>query len=519
MTDARPALPKPLHVNLFEMACVSHIVHGMWREEGNQRHRFGEMAFWLETARKAEAAGMDAIFLADVIGVYDRFGGLDASLRLGLQIPNLDPLSLIPAMAAVTTTLGFAATFSTTYEPPFAFARRMSTLDLLTQGRVGWNVVTSYLPNAARNFGLDGELEHDSRYDRADEYLEVLYKLWEGSWQDDAVLADRGGDRYANPDRVRPIDHDGVHFRVEGPHLVQPTPQRTPVLFQATGSPRGLKTAARHAEAVFIGGRTQEEVRQHIARTRAAAAAEGRDPSDLKFYVMAGLIAGRTEAEAKAKLARYHALYSTEGALVHAQAEIDLRQFDPSLTIGQALSQSGRELGNMGRRFGTEQTVGAALAQISSFDEGRFFVAGTPEQIADAIEIWLDQDGIDGINLRQYHSSETLDDYATLIAPELRRRGRLPPAPAPGETLRHRLTGRDLLPESHPAAIYRTAHAWEGQDAARAARTLDPTTASGRPPHATGRKSPSWPDRTQPDQSQQDQTPRNKSLNKEAALP
>ena len=490
--------PKILHVNLFEMACVSHIVHGLWREEGNQRHRFGEMAFWLETARKAEAAGMDAIFLADVIGIYDRFGGLDASLRLGLQIPNLDPLSLIPAMAAVTTTLGFAATFSTTYEPPFAFARRMSTLDLLTDGRVGWNVVTSYLPNAARNFGLDGELEHDSRYDRADEYLDVLYKLWEGSWQDDAILQDRDGDRFADPERVRHIDHEGTHFRVEGPHLVQPTPQRTPVLFQATGSPRGLKTASRHAEAVFIGGRTQDEVRAHIARTRAAAAAEGRDPSELKFYVMAGLIAGQTEAEAKEKLARYRRLYSVEGALVHAQAEIDLRQFDPSLTIGEALAQSGRELGNMGRRFGTEQTIGAALTQIASFDEGRFFIAGTPGQIADAIETWLDEDGVDGINLRQYHSFETLDDYASLIAPELRRRGRLPPAAKPGETLRHRLTGRDRLPDTHPAAAYRSAGTLPTQHKAHSGAHSDPSTSTSPTPAA-------------PTQD--------KTLSKEAALP
>ncbi len=170
---------------------------------------------------------------------------------------------------------------------------------------------------------------------------------------------------------------------------------------------------------------------------------------------MAGLIAGRTEAEAQAKLARYRQYYSIEGALVHAQAEIDLRQFDPSITIGQALAQSGRSLGNMGRRFGIELTIGAALEQIGSFDEGRFFAVGTPEQIADALEIWLDEDGIDGINLRQYHSFETLDDYAALIAPELRRRGRLPAPAQAGETLRHRLTGRDRLPDSHPAAAHR----------------------------------------------------------------
>ncbi|NLI28366.1 MAG: LLM class flavin-dependent oxidoreductase, partial [Acetobacter sp.] len=189
------------------MACVSHIVHGMWTAPDNNRHRFGEMAFWLEQARLAEDAGFDAIFLADVIGVYDRFNGLDPALRLGVQIPNLDPLSLIPAMAAVTTRLGFAATFSTTYEPPFAFARRMSTLDLLTEGRVGWNIVTSYLPNAARNFGLADEIEHDERYERAEEYLEVLYKLWEQSWDEDALAIDRENAVFTHPDRVHYINH------------------------------------------------------------------------------------------------------------------------------------------------------------------------------------------------------------------------------------------------------------------------------------------------------------------------
>ena len=232
---------------------------------------------------------------------------------------------------------------------------------------------------------------------------------------------------------------------------MQPTRQRTPVLFQATGSKRGLEFAARHAEAVFIGGRTREEIRHNITRTREQAAINGRDPNDLKFYVMAGLIAGKTEAEAHEKLKRYRERYSVEAAHVHAQAEIDLRHFDRSLTIGEALEQSGRPFGNMGRRFGPDQTVGSALDQIASFEQGRFFVAGTPSQIADAVEDWLDIDGIDGINLRQYHTFETARDFGELIAPELRKRGRLPEQNSPPETLRHRLFGFDRLPTSHPA--------------------------------------------------------------------
>ena len=156
---------KQLHVNLFEMNCVGHISHGLWVHPRNTRHRFNELSFWTELAQVLEDGCFDAVFLADVIGTYDGFrGGPQTALREAVQIPDNDPLSVISAMAVATEHLGFAATFSTTYEPPFAFARRMSTLDHLTAGRVAWNVVTSYLPNAARNFGLPDEIDHDLRY-------------------------------------------------------------------------------------------------------------------------------------------------------------------------------------------------------------------------------------------------------------------------------------------------------------------------------------------------------------------
>jgi long-chain alkane monooxygenase len=259
--------PKQLHVNLFEMNCVSHIIHGMWVHPDNNRHRFNDLDFWTELAQLVEYGTFDGIFLADVIGAYDRFrGGPETSLREGMQIPSNDPLLLIPAMAQVTKNLGFGATFSTTYEPPFTFARRMSTLDHLTKGRVGWNIVTSYLPNAARNFGHADEVPHDHRYEIADEYLDVLYKLWEGSWDDDAVVLDRAGRTYADPDKVRYINHEGEHFRVAGPHLCEPSRQRTPVLFQATGSDAGKEFAARHAEVVFTGGMNADAVRANIAK-------------------------------------------------------------------------------------------------------------------------------------------------------------------------------------------------------------------------------------------------------------
>jgi long-chain alkane monooxygenase len=227
---------KRLILNLFEMNCVSHITHGLCRLPGNNRERFNDIEYWIELAQLLESGGFDAVFLADVVGAYDVFrGSADTSIRQGLQIPNNDPLLVVPAMAAVTRHLGFGITFSTTYEPPFAWARRMSTLDHLTKGRVGWNIVTSYLPNAARNFGLNGEVEHDTRFEIADEYLDVLYnyKLWEGSWDDDAIVADREDNVFADPAKVRPIDHDGTYFKVEGPHL--PSPSRPGETRSGTG--------------------------------------------------------------------------------------------------------------------------------------------------------------------------------------------------------------------------------------------------------------------------------------------
>jgi long-chain alkane monooxygenase len=448
---------KRLHVNLFEMNCVSHIMHGMWVHPDNNRHRFNDLDFWIETAQLAEEGGFDAIFLADVIGAYDRFrGGPETALREGMQIPNNDPLLLIPAMATVTRRLGFGVTFSTTYEPPFAFARRMSTLDHLTKGRVGWNIVTSYLPNAARNFGHDEEVPHDRRYEIADEYLDVLYKLWEGSWDDDAVVQDRARRVYTDPSKVRYIDHAGEHYRVAGPHLCQPSLQRTPLLYQASGSPAGLEFAARHAEVLFIGGLTQAAVQRNIATVRARLLAHGRPPDAVKFVVMAGIIVGRTDNEVADKLRSYRALVSAEGALAHSLSAVDLPRYDPALTVGELIDRGEPQAETLLRRFRREQTVADALRQMASLHEDRFFVAGTPDVVCDQIETWLDQDGIDGINLRQYLSFETARDFVELVVPELRRRGRWN-EPEPGLTLRERTfgAGHARLPAEHFGARYR----------------------------------------------------------------
>jgi FMN-dependent oxidoreductase (nitrilotriacetate monooxygenase family) len=450
--------PKQLHVNLFEMNCVSHIVHGMWVHPRNNRHRFNDIDFWTELAQLLEHGTFDAVFLADVIGTYDQFrDGPDTALREAVQIPSNDPLLVIPAMAQVTRNLGFGATFSTTYEPPFAFARRMSTLDHLTKGRVAWNVVTSYLPNAARNFGLDGEVPHDLRYQIADEYLDVLYKLWEGSWADDAVVRDRDSRTYTDPTKVRYIDHVGKHFKVAGPHLCEPSPQRTPVIYQATGSNAGKEFAARHAEVVFTGGFSAESVRANIADMRARARDHGRDPTDIKFVASAGVIVGRTDAEVAAKLDEFRRLISVEGRLAHNQSRIDYTRYPRTEKLGDIIARKDRGYEQIAPRFRPEQTVGDVLSQMSAVHSGRHFVAGTPTTVANAIEKWLDEDDIDGINLVQYLSFDTARDFIELVIPELRRRGRFRESYRDGETLRERLfgTGRARLPANHFGSRYR----------------------------------------------------------------
>jgi len=447
---------KRLILNLFEMNCVSHITHGLWRLPHNNRERFTDIEYWIELAQLLDAGGFDAVFLADVVGTYDTFrGSADTAIRQGLQIPNNDPAMVVPAMAAVSKHLGFGITFSTTYEPPFAWARRASTLDHLTKGRVGWNIVTSYLPNAARNHGLSDEIEHDNRYEIADEYLDVLYKLWEGSWDDDAIIADREHNVFADPARIRPIHHNGTYFAVEGPHLPSPSRQRTPVLFTATSSPAGTAFAGKHAEVVFTGGPTEDHIRRLAARLKQAAVDAGRARGDLKVITTAGVVVAPTEAAARAKLARYQELTDREGYLAHAGLPWDPTAYPPDLPLEQvpdlAEGRSGRY-----QRMQPGQTVGEYLAGFGDLARRPLFVVGAPQHVADEIERWLDELDIDGINLLQYHSFDTAKDFIELVAPELRARGRLRSTYDETESLRHRIFGAgDRLPDRHHGARYR----------------------------------------------------------------
>jgi FMN-dependent oxidoreductase (nitrilotriacetate monooxygenase family) len=243
-------MAREIRFNAFDMNCVGHQSPGLWAHPRDRSWQYKDLEYWVELAEILERGKFDGLFIADVLGVYDVYrGNLDAALRHSAQIPVNDPLQVVPAMALVTKNLGFGLTASLSFEHPYTSARRLSTLDHLTKGRAGWNIVTSYLDSGARNIGLGGQSAHDDRYDVADEYMEVCYKLWEGSWEDDAVQRDRARRVFADPAKVHPIRHEGRYFKVPGVHLSEPSRQRRPVLYQAGASTRGRRFAGEHADA------------------------------------------------------------------------------------------------------------------------------------------------------------------------------------------------------------------------------------------------------------------------------
>src|SRR3979490_2472164 len=309
-------MKKEIRLIAFAMNCVAHQSPGLCTHPRDRTAEYNRLPYWTDLARTLERGRFDGLFLADVLGVYDVFGGSpDAALRNATQTPSNDPLLVIPAMAAVTENLGFGVTSNLSSEPPYTFARRMSTLGHLTEGRIGWNVVTGYLDSAARGAGKQKQTAHDAPYDVADEYMEVVYKLWEGSWEDDAALRDRARGVFADPEKVHRIVHEGNHYRLNAIHLSEPSPQRTPVLYQAGTSPRGRQFAAEHAECVFMSGAAAKVIAPRVAAIRDLAAKAGRDPAGILMFSMFTIILGRTDAEAKAKYDDYRSHVSPEGAL------------------------------------------------------------------------------------------------------------------------------------------------------------------------------------------------------------
>lgn len=447
-------MPREILLNAFDMNCVGHIQQGLWTHPRDQSTRFNTLAHWTGLARTLEEGLFDGLFLADVLGVYDVYGGsADAALRGGVQVPVNDPLLLIPAMAAVTQHLGFGVTANLVYEAPFQFARRMSTLDHLTGGRVGWNIVTGYLDSAARAAGFDAQMAHDDRYDLADEYMQAVYALWQHSWADDAVRADKAAGVYADPAKVRSIHHHGRQYRLDAMHLCEPSPQRTPVLYQAGSSPRGRRFAAEHAECVFLNGQAEAGVKAIVDDIRALAVQAGRRADDVRFFLGATVVTGATEAEARDRFDEYRQYVSSEAALVHASASmgIDLSKFDLDEPVDASASNAiTSNVAAINRSQGPQWTRRKLLAQMV-LGSRQPPIVGSASQVAEALIRWTEATGVDGFNLSRTVAPECWTDFARLVVPELQARGAFKTAYRPG-TLRDRLFGRgDRLPASHPA--------------------------------------------------------------------
>ena len=453
-------MPRQIRFNAFDMNCVAHQASGLWRHPRDRSREYNTIRYWTDLAQLLERGTFDGLFIADVLGTYDVYGGTnEAALRNGAQVPVNDPLLLASAMAAVTEHLGFGITAGTAFEHPYPFARRLSTLDHLTNGRIGWNVVTGYLPSAARNMGNDDQMEHDRRYDHADEYLEVLYKLWEGSWEDDAVVVDREAGIFTDPAKVHPIEHHGEWFDVPGIHISEPSPQRTPVIYQAGASPRGVAFAAENAEAIFVAAPSTEVLAKTVKRIRDGLEAAGRDRYDAKIYTLLTIVTGATEADAREKKAEYDQYASTEGALTFTSGwmGVDLSQYDWDEPLGNVESnaiQSALQHLKEEAELGREWTVGD-LARRNAIGGLGPTIVGSGEQIADELQRWVSEADVDGFNLAYAVAHETWEDVIEHVIPVLRERGVYPDSYAPG-TLRQKLQGAgDRVKDTHRAARYR----------------------------------------------------------------
>jgi len=450
---------KEIRLNAFDMNCVGHQSPGLWRHPRDRSATYTDLEYWSELAQILEKGKFDGLFIADVLGVYDVYHGTaEHAIRHATQIPLNDPLLVVPAMAQVTEHLGFGVTCSLTYEHPYPFTRRMSTLDHLTKGRAGWNIVSSYLDSAARNFGMKHQVKHDDRYAVADEYMEVCYKLWETSWEDDAVVRDTQVGIFTDPEKVHPIEHYGEYFQVPGYHLCEPSPQRTPVLYQAGASRRGKDFAARHAECVFVAAPTKTILKNYVSDSRLRAASFGRDPSKLLFFNLFTVIVAPTEAEARRKHEEYRRYVSYDGALalVSGWTGIDFGQYQNDQRL--------EYIENDAVQSATESLTISDPSKIWTVAEVANWVGigglgplvvGSPEQVADALEEWMEATDVDGFNLAYAVTHESFLDFADLVIPELQERGRYKKKYRPG-TLRQKLfNDGPKLPDEHPGGIIR----------------------------------------------------------------
>jgi FMN-dependent oxidoreductase (nitrilotriacetate monooxygenase family) len=445
--------PQQLHLaGFFSAGNVTH-AHGAWRH-ARATNGFLTKEYYQHIARTLERGKFDLLFLPDGLAVEDGYGdNLETGVRYGGQgAVALEPAAVIATMAAVTERLGLGATISTTYYPPYHVARLFASLDQLSGGRISWNVVTSLNNAEARNFGVDQHLEHDSRYDRADEFLEAVRKLW-NSWDADALVLDKANGQFADPSKVRYVDHRGEWLNVRGPLQVPRSPQGEPVILQAGLSERGKRFAGRWAEGVFSVAPNLAFMQSNYRDIKAQVKAAGRDPDQTKIFTAVMPVLGETEAIARERLEYLNSLVHAEVGLStlssHTGINLAVYPLDTLMTevlrdlkernvptplhmFTMAMQANALTLGEMGRRYGTN------VAFVPQW-------VGTGEQIADQIETHFKAGAADGFIISPAFLPGAYDEFVDQVVPILQARG-LFRTEYEGHTLRDHLGLREPQP-------------------------------------------------------------------------
>ncbi len=415
-------MARKLHLNLFIQSRGHH--EASWRHPDASKSPLTDISYYKDLARRAEAGLFDSIFLADQLGVPD---DIESAGRTWLE-----PITALSAIATVTERIGLIGTASTTYTEPFNLARQFASLDHISGGRIGWNIVTSWLAAAAKNFGDISQVSHQARYDRAEEFMDVVKGLWD-SWADDAILDDRTHGRYARRDRIGPVNHDGAHYRVAGPLNIPRCPQGRPVLVQAGSSDTGRRFAARHAEAAFTAHLERPTAQAFYKDLKALALTVGRNPDHVIILPGLSPMIGSTEAEAKRKLRELNELTDPDGGRKRLSGRFGgydfshlpldkpllVEDFPSPGKVEAARSRAEVIVGYVRRENPTLRQLLATLAGA----RGHFTFAGTPDQIADLMQDWVESGAADGFNVMPPIFPTMLDVFVAEVIPILQRRG------------------------------------------------------------------------------------------------
>jgi long-chain alkane monooxygenase len=403
---------------------INHTVLSWSHQDDNRLEALGSIKLWQQLAQTLERGMFDGIFFADTPGVFDRYEDrMDEAIRHGVCWPPHDPVVLLSALAAATTHLGLAATISTGALHPYSVVRTLSTLDYLSGGRIGWNIVTGHLRGEHRAFGIE-VLEHDARYDRADEYMDVCYKLW-SSIGDGAIIADKESGIFADPSKVTTVDHQGQYFNcyTAGAALPSPSPQGRPVLFQAGSSGRGQQFALTHADVIFAIQPTLEGMKRFMDAFRITAKEAGREPK-VSFGIQA--ILGGTEEEAKKKRDDIAARVPIEAALTRISGTlgVDFSGYELDKPLQEIQTQASQGLMKaMSAGFGGRPFTLREAAMKWGTSIGKPQIVGTPEQVADEMELYWRETGCHAFNMTPTIMPSSVEDFVDTVVPILQKRG------------------------------------------------------------------------------------------------